>query len=115
MNKAHLELCSSKEWARHIETEVLPWVFDAVEPPADLLEIGSGPGAATGALRARSSKLTAVEMDPDLAAALAERFADDPAVQVRVADATALPFPDASFDGAASRWSAWSPSWIRVR
>jgi hypothetical protein len=28
VNKAHLEFCSSPEWARLVEDELLPWVLD---------------------------------------------------------------------------------------
>jgi SAM-dependent methyltransferase len=102
VNEAHLRLCSSREWAEHIQTEVLPWALQAADPPGDLLEIGPGPGAATGLLRERVRHLTAVENDPRLAAELGRRFAGDPGVDVHVADATALPFPGGYFDGAAS-------------
>lgn len=102
MNREHLELCSSAEWAEHLRTEILPWVFEAVDVPDDLLEIGPGPGAATEVLRAQVKRLTGVESDPDLAARLAVRFADDPTVTIRHADATDLPLPDGQFDAAAS-------------
>jgi hypothetical protein len=29
VNRAHLEFCSSQEWARLVEDELLPWVLDA--------------------------------------------------------------------------------------
>jgi SAM-dependent methyltransferase len=102
MNREHLELCSSAEWADRLRTELLPWVFEAVALPDDLLEIGPGPGAATAVLRERARRLTAVESDPDLAARLEQRFADDPSVTVQHADATDLPFADGGFDAAAS-------------
>jgi SAM-dependent methyltransferase len=102
MNREHLELCSSAEWAERLRTELLPWVFEAVDVPDDLLEIGPGPGAATAVLRERVRRLTAVESDPDLAARLKDRFADDPSVTVQHADATDLPFADGGFDAAAS-------------
>ena len=38
MNKAHLEFCSSPEWARLVEDELLPWVLDGCELGDDLLE-----------------------------------------------------------------------------
>ena len=31
MNKAHLEICASPEWARMVEDELLPWVLDGCE------------------------------------------------------------------------------------
>lgn len=102
MNEKHLELCSSERWAENLEQNVLPWVFELVEEPADLLEVGPGPGATTGLLRKRVRHVTAVENDPALARKLTERFAADPAIDVRHADATDLPFPDSHFSAAAS-------------
>ena len=46
--------------------------------------------------------LTAVEIDPELAAMLTERFAGRAAVTIVNGDATALTDPDATFSGAAS-------------
>jgi SAM-dependent methyltransferase len=102
MNPAHLELCSSAAWAEHIETEILPWVFEDLDAPEDLLEVGPGPGATTNLLRRRVRHLTAVEYDPALAARLAARFADDRSVEVHKGDATDLPFRDGRFSAAAS-------------
>jgi SAM-dependent methyltransferase len=65
----------------------------------DMLEIGPGPGAATGWLAGRVTRLTALESDETAAAALAERF---PAVTVRAGDATRLSYPDCSFDSVGS-------------
>ena len=47
-------------------------------------------------------KLTAVEIDSELAAMLTERFAGKPTVEIVRGDATALEFPDGRFSGAAS-------------
>jgi hypothetical protein len=44
VNNAHLEFCSSPEWARLVEDELLPWVLDGCELGDDLLEVGPGPG-----------------------------------------------------------------------
>ena len=41
MNKAHLEFCSSPEWARLVEDELLPWVLDGYE-------LGSAGGTEVG-------------------------------------------------------------------
>ena len=30
MNQAHLELCSSAEWAEAVERWIIPWVLDSV-------------------------------------------------------------------------------------
>jgi ubiquinone/menaquinone biosynthesis C-methylase UbiE len=52
-------------------------------------------------LRTRTAHLTAVEIDPGLAASLAARLGEGNVEVVR-GDATALAFPSASFTGAAS-------------
>ncbi|HUG41945.1 MAG TPA: 16S rRNA (adenine(1518)-N(6)/adenine(1519)-N(6))-dimethyltransferase RsmA [Longimicrobiales bacterium] len=53
-------------------------IVDAVEPESadTVVEIGPGHGALTDALAARATRLVAVELDDDLAAALRARFAD---------------------------------------
>lgn len=61
-----------------------------------MLEIGSGYGVTTRWLLERSGRVTAVEIDPDLAAGLRRTFSDR--VDVRTADGAALPFSDATFD-----------------
>ena len=44
MNRAHLEFCSSSEWARLVEDELLPWVLDGRKLGDELLEVGPGRG-----------------------------------------------------------------------
>ena len=63
VNQAHLEFCSSPEWARLVEDELLPWVLDGCELGDDLLEVGPGPGLTTDVLRYRAARVTAVELD----------------------------------------------------
>jgi SAM-dependent methyltransferase len=75
MNRAHLEYLASPEWARRLETDLLPWIERAADLGDDVLEIGPGPGRTTDLLRQRTRQLTAVEVDDDLAAALAQRLA----------------------------------------
>lgn len=79
--------------------DILPVVTREVDLGEHLLEIGPGPGAATEWLRQRVTRLTAVEIDPEAASALAVRFPD---VEVVTADATDLPYPDESFDSVAT-------------
>jgi SAM-dependent methyltransferase len=62
-----------------------------------MLEIGPGPGAATGWLRHRVRRLVALEIDEEAAAKLAVQH-DGGNVEVTVGDATAMTFGDASFD-----------------
>jgi ubiquinone/menaquinone biosynthesis C-methylase UbiE len=100
MNEAHLAICSSPEWARLVEEELLPWVLDGYDLGDDLLEVGAGPGLTTDVLRRHAARVTAVELDGVLAAQLAARL-DGTNVEVVTADATRLPFPAESFSAAA--------------
>lgn len=101
MNEQHRVLCASDMWADTIRDRVLPWAFRDLDPAElgdDVVEIGPGPGKTTDVLRTTTASLTAVELDVDLAAQLAERFAGTN-VNVVNHDATALPFDDGRFTG----------------
>ena len=87
MNEMHLQFLASPEWAKMLETDLLPWVLDVADLGDDVLEVGPGPGLTTDLLRHRTPKLTAVELDAELAAALATRLAGTN-VEVIHADAT---------------------------
>jgi SAM-dependent methyltransferase len=99
MNQLHLELCSSAEWAEAVQRWIIPWVLDGVDLGEDVLEVGPGPGLTTDVLRLRSTMLTAVEVDPELAGSLRKRLKDTN-VEVICADATATNLPDDRFTGA---------------
>ena len=101
MNREHLIFCASEEWRAVLEDFILPWVLTDVELGSEVIEVGSGPGLVTDVLRTRVSRLTAVEIDPDLAATLRERLAGTN-VDVVQADATALPQESDRFSGAVS-------------
>ena len=88
MNESHLQFLSSPEWAEMLETDLLPWIEGAGDLGDDVLEIGPGPGLTTDLLRQRVSRLTAVEIDPLLAAPLEERLAGSN-VEVICSDAIA--------------------------
>jgi SAM-dependent methyltransferase len=100
MNETHLRFLGSPEWAHMVETELLPWIEAAGDLGDDVLEIGPGPGVTTDLLRTRVARLTAVEMDPSLGAALQERLAGTN-VDVIVADATRSGLPAKHFSTAA--------------
>jgi SAM-dependent methyltransferase len=100
MNDEHLRICSSAEWAQYVEHDLLPWALGDRKLGDDVLEVGPGPGLTTDVLRHRVTKLTAVEVDPELAAALDKRLAGSN-VEVVCADATALPFNEGRFSAAA--------------
>jgi ubiquinone/menaquinone biosynthesis C-methylase UbiE len=97
MNENHARVCTSPEWAQHIQTEVLPALTHDIDLGSEMLEIGPGPGAATEWLRHKVGRLTAIEIDPAAAALLAGRHAGTN-VQIVTGSATDLTFPDASFD-----------------
>lgn len=101
MNAAHLEFCSSPEWRQMVEEMVLPAALRDLDLGDDVVEVGPGPGFTTDVLRSRADRLTVVELDPILAAALAERLVGTN-VDVIEGDATALDLPDGRFTGAAS-------------
>jgi ubiquinone/menaquinone biosynthesis C-methylase UbiE len=99
MNERHLKICASAEWAETVKTEILPWAVGARDLGNDVLEVGPGPGLTTDLLRQQVNKLTAVEVDASLAAALAARMAGSN-VDVVHADATVLPFDARRFSAA---------------
>jgi ubiquinone/menaquinone biosynthesis C-methylase UbiE len=99
MNRFHRWYCRSDRWRRSVENELLPWVLRNLDLGDDVLEVGPGPGLTTDVLARTTKHLTAVEIDAQLAAALSKRQ-DPQRVTVVQADATALPFPDATFTGA---------------
>jgi ubiquinone/menaquinone biosynthesis C-methylase UbiE len=101
MNPDHLELCASEGWRQVLRDLILPYALADARLGDDVLEVGPGPGATTDLLSAELVKLTTVELDPDLAAALASRLRGSN-VEVVHADATAMPFEDERFTGAVS-------------
>lgn len=101
MNKAHLVFCSSDEWAAACKNWIIPGALANVELGDEVLEIGPGPGRTTELLREMAPKLTAVEIDKQLATDLAGRMAGTN-VKVVNADGTSLPFPDGRFSAALS-------------
>ncbi len=101
MNKLHLELCSSDEWAESVKKWIIPGALEGVDIGDDVLEVGPGPGRTTDVLRHMTAHLTAVEIDHDLAEALRLRMAGTN-VEVIEADATAMPLPDKRFTAALS-------------
>jgi len=99
MNILHRRYCRSAEWRQAVHHGMMPWVLGEVELGANVLEIGPGPGVTTDWLRERVPSLTCVEIDRKLSDALKARL-EGTNVTVMVGDATAMQFPDASFDSA---------------
>jgi ubiquinone/menaquinone biosynthesis C-methylase UbiE len=101
VNDLHKQ-CGSDGWRAMIRDVILPWAMRDVDLGAHVLEVGPGYGATTDVLAETAPRLTAVEIDPELAAMLTDRYRDRTTVDIVEGDATALVFPDASFTGAAS-------------
>ena len=101
MNEAHKQ-CGSDEWRALVRGTILPEAIGDADLGDDVLEVGPGYGATTDVLADSVPRLTAVEIDDELAAMLTERFAGRPSVTIVHGDATALDFPDGRFSGAAS-------------
>jgi len=99
MNILHRRYCRSDNWRQAVQHGMLPWVLGDIDLGANVLEIGPGPGVTTDWLRERVPALTCIEIDRKLAGALKARL-DGTNVTVVEGDATAMPFPDKSFDSA---------------
>jgi SAM-dependent methyltransferase len=97
MNSEHAAFCSSQEWAEAIRVHVIPGVVGALELGEDVLEIGPGYGPTTAELRQLTPKLTAIEIDEQLADRLAGLYPD---VTVVRGNAAELPFEDERFSAA---------------
>jgi ubiquinone/menaquinone biosynthesis C-methylase UbiE len=100
MNEAH-QMCGSDEWRQAMREVILPWALGDTDLGDDVLEVGPGYGACTDVLSQAVPKLTSVEIDPELAAMLSERFADVSSVEIVNADATTLAYAAENFTGAA--------------
>jgi len=101
MNRFHRWYCRSSHWEKTLGQEILPWALDGVNLGRDILEVGPGPGLTTNLLRQRFGQVTAIEIDPLLAASLKTRFSSTNVVVVE-GDATQMPFADGSFSGVVS-------------
>lgn len=100
MNENH-KYCGSDEWRAVVRESLIPWALGDGNLGDDVIEVGPGYGATTDVLSESAPRVTAVEVDPDLAGMLRERFAAQSHVAVVTGDATALEFPADRFTGAA--------------
>jgi ubiquinone/menaquinone biosynthesis C-methylase UbiE len=100
VNRLHRYICASEKWRTKMTGQVLPWALGGVDLGGNLLEVGPGPGITTETLRTKVERMTAVEIDPTLAASLQSRMANTN-VTVLHMDATELPRPSRPFDSAA--------------
>lgn len=71
-----------------IDPNMARWIVSQLEPQAEdtIVEVGPGTGALTEHLIGQVKRLVLIEFDARLAAALAERFKDDPTIEVHHAD-----------------------------
>ena len=99
MNWIHRRLCRSAAWKKSLQNDIVPWVLGDLRLGGEVLEVGPGPGLTTDLLRARTERLTVIEIDPNLAGKLERRLAGS-GVKVLQGDATAMPFDDRTFSGA---------------
>lgn len=101
MTRFEAVLCRSAPWRAVTRRVVLPWALQGITPEGDVLEIGAGSGAMAEELLTSFPTVTATatDFDDEMVDSIATRlepFAGR--ATVRHADATALPFPDNSFD-----------------
>ena len=100
VNRLHHWLCRSGRWRKTIEKRV-PWVVSGADLGQNVLELGPSPGLTTDLLRLTLERLTAIEVDPGLAASLRSRLSGSN-VEVISGDATTMGFADGQFSGAVS-------------
>ncbi len=100
MNPLLKVFVNSPLWAGLLERWFLPPLLAALpKDPARILEIGCGRGDTTRLLLTQfpSARIVATDFD-GAQVALASRRVASPRLEIRQADATALPFPDGAFD-----------------
>lgn len=100
MNLFHHWLCRSARWRQTIQHRV-PWVVSGADLGQDVLELGPGPGLTTDLVRLSAQRITAIELDPELAESLRRRLHGSN-VDVVTGDATAMPFAGGQFSGGVS-------------
>ena len=105
MSRAQRAFCRSGPWRAVAGNAVLPWSLQGYEPRGEVLEIGAGSGAMAAEVLRRhlDASMTVTDLDPDMVEAATTRLVPfgDHAI-VRLADATALPFADGTFDAVLS-------------
>ena len=99
MNDGHKWACASDEWRQTVREHIIPWVVGGLDLGDDVIELGPGYGATTTVFQELLPKLTAVEIDSQLASDLMKQF-EGTNVEVIEGDATSLTFDDDRFTGA---------------
>lgn len=101
MSRVERAFCQSAPWRVVAGAVILPWALQGVRPQGRVLEIGGGSGAMAGTILERhpTVSLTLTDVDPAMVANASQRLAAfEERADARQADATALPFEEASFD-----------------
>ncbi|MEX2480734.1 MAG: 16S rRNA (adenine(1518)-N(6)/adenine(1519)-N(6))-dimethyltransferase RsmA [Gammaproteobacteria bacterium] len=97
-----------KRFGQHylVDDAIVDAIIDTVAPQVGdhILEIGPGGGVLTAALVASGAQVVAIEIDRDLAAVLASRYADVPGFQLHIGDV--LRFDLALLGTARRQWKA---------
>lgn len=101
MNAFHRWYCNSERWRTTLQETYLPATVRGLDLGDEVLEIGPGPGVGTDWLQAHVPRLTSIEIDSKLAAALRRRM-DGTNVTVVEGDATAMPFENGRFSAVVS-------------
>ena len=99
VNDGHKWACSSDEWRQTVREQIIPWVVGGLDLGDDVIELGPGYGATTDVFHELLPRLTAVEIDAELAVDLLSRF-DGTNVEVVEGDATRLPLESDRFSAA---------------
>jgi SAM-dependent methyltransferase len=94
VNRFHRYYCASPGWARLVRASLVPAVLEGTDLGGRVLELGPGPGLTTEVLAGVAPDLTALELDARLAVVARDQV---PSARVVQGDATAMPFPGASF------------------
>ncbi|CAN5784459.1 class I SAM-dependent methyltransferase [soil metagenome] len=83
-------------------TDALSGVFAGARRP--VLEVGVGTGQIAVPLRQRGIPVAGIDLSRAMLMKLLEKSREGPTIQLVEGDATAMPFPDDTFDGAYLRW-----------
>lgn len=101
MSRVERAFCRSVPWRTFAGSVILPWALQGLRPQGRVLEIGGGSGAMAAVMLERYPRVTVTvtDVDPGMVGTAAQRLASfGPRAETRQADATALPYPDGSFD-----------------
>src|ERR1700688_3841351 len=97
MNSFENWFCASGLWRYVTERKWLPWLLEGTELGEHVLEVGSGPGAATAELTRRTRSVTSLEYSHDFCVRLQAKV---DAASVVQGDAAVLPFASQTFTSA---------------